>query len=246
MLRPFLIALLFLTRIPIPHLRDIQDQEISYSLRFYPLVGLIIGLLIMLAAVIFSGVSEWLAAALVLVTWVVITGGLHLDGLADSADAWIGGFADRERTLQIMKDPNCGPMAVVFIVLLLLTKCAAIEVMIGQSQWVNLMIAPIIARTFIPVLFLTTKYVRPGGLGNALSVQQQPLPVWVVVIGVIAVIVSLLGKTGIVMSLGALAALVVMRSQMVGRIGGTTGDTAGAAVEIMETTALVCAAYVSQ
>jgi adenosylcobinamide-GDP ribazoletransferase len=67
-----------------------------------------------------------LHAALLLTVWVLLSGGLHLDGLADSADAWLGGFGDRERTLTIMKDPRSGPIAVVVLVLVLLLKFCAL------------------------------------------------------------------------------------------------------------------------
>ena len=113
MWRSLWVALQFLTRLPLPGMASIEDRERGYSLLWYPLVGLLIGgLLVMLAAVL-SDISLLLRAALVLTAWVAITGALHLDGLADSADAWMGGLGNRERTLAIMNDPYCGPGAVV-------------------------------------------------------------------------------------------------------------------------------------
>lgn len=108
MINPFLIALQFLTRLPVRIASEPDEKSIAQSLSYYPLVGLIIGALLAGIAWGLSGAPVLLSAALLLVTWVLVTGGLHLDGLADSMDAWVGGLGDRERTLAIMKDPYCG------------------------------------------------------------------------------------------------------------------------------------------
>lgn len=109
-MRAFLVALQFLTRLPVRLRAAPSEEELGRSLLFYPLVGLLIGMLLTTLAMAISaaGISDLLGAALVLAAWVVLTGGLHLDGLADSADAWSGGRGDRERTLAIMKDPYWG------------------------------------------------------------------------------------------------------------------------------------------
>lgn len=85
--------------------------------------------------------TTWLQAV-----WVGLSGGLHLDGLADTADAWIGGHADRQRTLEIMKDPRSGPIAVVVLLLVLLLKFAALVVLLGQGAWAGLLLAPWLGR----------------------------------------------------------------------------------------------------
>src|SRR5690348_13843846 len=118
---PFLVALQFLTRVPIT-LRSAPDaREIGASLAFYPVIGALLGLVLTILQTQLADASALLRAALILSTWVLLTGALHLDGLADSADAWVGG-RDREHTLALMKDPHCGPAAVVSLVLVLLLK----------------------------------------------------------------------------------------------------------------------------
>ena len=117
-LRPFLVALQFLTRLPI-HLPETPDEcEIGQSLLYYPLVGLLLGLILAALAWAIWDSSSMLHAAL-LAAWVLMTGALHLDGFADSADAWVGGQGSCERTLAIMKDPYCGPAGAVALILLL-------------------------------------------------------------------------------------------------------------------------------
>ena len=90
------------------------------------------------------GAPLLLHAALLLTAWVLLSGGLHLDGLADSADAWLGGFGDRERTLTIMKDPRSGPIAVVTLGLVLLLKFTALVALIEQHNGAALILAPLI------------------------------------------------------------------------------------------------------
>lgn len=105
---PFWIALQFLSSLPVSLPGMPEPRELGRSLLFYPLVGLLFGLLLWLASLLLQGTPAPLHAALLLTLWVLLSGALHLDGLADSADAWLGGFGDRERTLQIMKDPRSG------------------------------------------------------------------------------------------------------------------------------------------
>jgi adenosylcobinamide-GDP ribazoletransferase len=93
MLKPLLIALQFLTRLPVKA-GDWSDRDIGRSMLFYPLVGLLLGLALASVTAALHGAPPGVVAAVLLALWVVATGALHLDGLADSADAWIGGFGD--------------------------------------------------------------------------------------------------------------------------------------------------------
>ena len=134
-MRPFWLALQFLTRLPTPQLDRVSDRELGLSLPFYPIVGLIIGGLLYIAAELLTSVSPLFSAAIIVALWLWLTGALHLDGLADMADAWVGGHGDRERTLAIMKDPYCGPMGVSAVVAMLLLKFAALSVLVrGRSR----------------------------------------------------------------------------------------------------------------
>ena len=117
---PFWIALQFLSSLPIRLSGMPAPQELGRSLLCYPLVGALFGLLLWGLNGLLGNAPLMLHAALLLTAWVLLSGGLHLDGLADSADAWLGGFGDRERTLSIMKDPRSGPIAVVTLVLVML------------------------------------------------------------------------------------------------------------------------------
>ncbi|HHI94673.1 MAG TPA: adenosylcobinamide-GDP ribazoletransferase [Gammaproteobacteria bacterium] len=252
-MRPFFIALQFLTRIPVRLKDNPNEKQIAASQLYYPLIGLLIGVLLILLV----WVSQWvlpdvptmLRAAIILTGWVLISGGLHLDGLADSADAWAGGLGDRDKTLAIMKDPACGPAGVVSIVLLLLLKFAALHALLEASASASMpnlpllviVIAPMLARTVPSLLFLTTPYVRQHGLGSALVTGLPRRGLVFVIAAVVVSVLLLAGSMGLWLVLAVLIVFVLARRLMIQRIGGVTGDVAGALIEITELSVLVCA-----
>ena len=237
-MQPFLIALQFLSCLPVRLNGMPAPEVVGRSLLHYPLVGLLMGGVLWITSLVLSEAVVPLQAALLLAAWVMMTGGLHLDGLADSADAWLGGFGDRERTLTIMKDPRSGPIAVVTLVLLLLLKFSAIWALVAQDQRMALLFAPLLGRSALLGLFMSTPYVRPGGLGQALAEHLPRASVRSVLI-VVTVLCLALGTAGWLALAVTLGIGVFVRRAMVRRIGGTTGDTAGALLELVECGVLV-------
>ncbi len=152
-LRPLWIAGRFLTRYPFPDPGPIAPAELGQAVPWYPAIGLVLGLVVGLAAVLlgpamFNG-QPGVAAALVLGLWVWSTGGLHLDGLADTADAWVGGLGSRDRTLAIMKDPTSGPAGVSALVLVLIAKFAGLQALITAGDASLLLWVPLLARVAV-------------------------------------------------------------------------------------------------
>lgn len=242
MIRQFFFALQFLTRLPVPvHQPMLSEEEQGKSLLYYPLVGLLIGLLLVLTGLLVSSADSLLCAALLLVVWVAVTGGLHIDGLADMTDAWIGGQGDRERTLAIMKDPRCGPSAVVAVVLLLVVKLAALNALILQDAWGGILLAPLIGRINLIASFLYLPYVRPHGLGAMLAAHLPREQAGRVLLASLLLCLLIQGwlAIGILLFCGLL--FVIYRSMLLSRIGGFTGDSAGAICELGEAMALVAA-----
>ncbi len=233
---PFLIALQFLTRIPVPKINHYSDVAQARSLLFYPLVGIIIGGVLLLAPIPMN--TPALSAACLLGLWVIITGGLHLDGLADSADAWAGGYGNAEKTLQIMKDPRSGPMAVAVLLITLLIKFAALFELIRQQNIILVWLAPVLGRTAVIGILLSTAYVRENGLGEHLCARLPKIPAISVLIFTIVLIVGITGLPSVLVIVGVLAVTAFLRVLMLQRIQGTTGDTLGAVIEIAETTAI--------
>ena len=235
----FLIALQFLTALPV-HLTSVPDaRSIGRSLLYYPVVGLCIGALLATIAWLLGNPPPLIGAAIIICAWVIITGALHLDGLADSADAWMGGLGNRERTLEIMKDPNCGPIAVVTLLLTLLLKFTALTEILASHQSIALIMVPVLGRSALILLFLSTDYVRPQGIGSDL-VRHLPRKeaMWVIAVVILATLVST-GATAIPLLIVIAATFLLLRRLMLKRLEGTTGDTAGAMLEIVETAAVL-------
>ncbi|MBU8975515.1 adenosylcobinamide-GDP ribazoletransferase [Lysobacter sp. MMG2] len=236
-----LVALGFLTRIPVP-IKVFDDAQARVrSLAWYPLVGALIGAVLCALAWALPADKPLLCAALLLVAWVALTGALHLDGLADSADAWIGGMAGtwderRARTLEIMKDPRSGPAGVTALVLLLLLKFAALA-SIAPSAWASLWIAPLLARMAVTAAFIGTPYVRSGGLGTGLAEAPRVACALALLLGATAC--ALAGWRGAIALACAVVVFVMWRRACMRRLGGITGDTAGALVELVEASVLV-------
>tara|TARA_B110000503_G_scaffold88469_1_gene134117 strand:+ start:2325 stop:3122 length:798 start_codon:yes stop_codon:yes gene_type:complete len=249
-----ILAFQFLTRLPVYRLFSIANttpspQVSGKALLYYPIVGGVIGGGLMVLPVMVSwcevAVSTQMQAGLILVFWVWVTGGLHLDGLADSADAWLGGFGDKQRTLALMKDPTCGPSAVVALVLVLLLKWLALSELLAQLQmapswcWLLLALVPVLARFQVMLLVVHTPYVRAQGLGTELKNQAQAKWVWfsfsLLVLFMLYQHVGL--SLALILTLGI--GYYLMRRLMMQRIDGWTGDTAGASIEVTELLALL-------
>ena len=239
MITAFWVALGFLTCLPVPRGLPHGGPTVGHSVVMYPLVGLVIGALCGIGAALFDGVVEGLRAAIVLTLWVALTGGLHLDGLADWADAWAGGRGDRTKSLALLEDPHAGTMAIVALVLLLLVKFAALAEALGSQVYAPLILAPVLGRTAVTLVLLTTPYVRMGGLGSEL-VTNLPRRAAIGSAGV-AFVVCAFGL-GVFATAGALATVYLLRRFMIAHLGGCTGDTLGATVEVVEGMTLVTAA----
>ena len=237
----FWIALQFLTTFPVSLKAIPTHQQNGQSVLFYPLIGMLIGVILYLVAWCLVPVPLVLQTAILVVLWVWLTGGLHLDGLADTADAWVGGFGDRERTLTIMKDPSCGPIGVLSIVMVLLLKAATVYVLLQQSVAAVLILIPCLARTAPLILFATCNYVRQQGIAKHIA---QHLPTtWLWWVSSISILSSFsLGWIAVALILSLAIGLMYLRAKFIKRLGGITGDTIGASIEILETILLLAAA----
>lgn len=257
----FVIAVMFLTRFPMPTLSTINADSNRNATLLFPAIGLLIGTLITLT--VFFGqllLPPNVVAAGVLIVWVFTTGGLHIDGLADSADAWLGGLGDKSRSLAIMKDPRCGSGALAAVICLLIAKYACLvylmeQAQVGQSQnplepvtpiMLALLLLPMLGRMASLLLFRSTPYVREGGSANSFLEGLSPKKINGV-LGVYALIavIGLGGNLAAIILLCCGLSFFLLRRMMVQRLGGTTGDTAGATVELIELTALfaLCGYY---
>ncbi len=235
----FWAAVQFLTRLPTPCLAHDDEALMGRSALYFPLVGLLIGLLLWLLAALTTATAPGVQAALVLALWVGLSGGLHLDGLGDSADAWLGGCGDRQRSLDIMKDPRAGAAAVIAIALLLIIKFAALEALLANGHAAWLVLAPLLGRSSSLALFLTTPSARSDGLGATLSRHLPQRAAWWVIFTAALPPLLMLGLAGLWLLLALFVLGLGLRRLMLRRLGGSTGDTAGALVEFSEAVVLL-------
>jgi adenosylcobinamide-GDP ribazoletransferase len=238
----------FLTRWPFPAPADATLEDMARSSVFFPVIGLLLGVALAAAALALQalpldGVGLVVPAVLLLGLWVWSTGALHLDGLADCADAWVGGLGSRERTLEIMKDPHIGAMGVVVLVLALLGKLAALAALLAAGAGAMLLVLPLLARASALWLLLVTPPARAGGLGAAAAAG---LPrAWARVaaalggLGALALLAMLSVPAAMAAAGAALLTFWFWRASLLHRLGGHTGDGIGAMIELTELAALL-------
>jgi adenosylcobinamide-GDP ribazoletransferase len=226
-------AIQFLTRFPVA---GGGARGAAASLPWYPAVGALLGLLGVVAGWLFTGSgASILPAAVFVAVLAAASGGLHLDGLADAADAWIGGQGDRERTLAIMKDAMVGPVGVAAILVVLLLKAAAASALFAVDASWTLILAPALGRAAAAALLLGLPYLRDAGLGSAVIDDMPRAHVRYSLIGT-AVVAFFITPLGLIAAVGALVGLAAVYRRY---LGGVTGDCTGAGVELVETAALL-------
>ena len=242
MLRPFLCAIGFLTRIPVPA-QVCSDADMARAAGYFAWVGGLIALPLWACAQLAPSAGARLTAALVVAVWAYVTGGLHLDGLADSVDGFSGGRGQHERTLEIMRDSRIGAHGALALVLVLLLKVTALERLLDLHSW-SWLLAPVVARFLCTVLVARFRYVRAQGLGSAFAQRVGGLELGLGLIGVGAALSVgfRLGQVGLALAwalLAALAAALAVGLTFRRRLGGLTGDGYGAAIELSEVACLV-------
>jgi len=231
-MRGLILAFSFLTRLPMPELADFKKEELSTSAIWFPLVGLTIGLLLLLAALLGMGANHWLAALLVVLVWTGITGALHLDGAADLADALGAAHRDPERFLAVMKDPHTGSFGVVAIVTILITKLVATAWIVESTKidlWVLLLI-PAWARLGAIFWSQSLEPLASGsGESFAWQLPENTLWIWSILLFVLS-----LFTVSLLFAVAALISLLLWRFYLKWRLGGMTGDCLGAGIEYCE------------
>jgi adenosylcobinamide-GDP ribazoletransferase len=241
--KPFLLALQFLTIITLrPDLRA-GPEDMSKSRAWYGAAGIIMGLCLALASWLLAQVLPALALAGVLVLlWGALSRFLHLDGLADTADALVH-TTSRERALEIMKDTRLGAFGLCAVVGILLVKFGALASLPPLDQWRALLLAPGLARALACALSVLLPAATPGrGLGAAVSGAQGIWCLAAAAVPALAVAGLAAGVAGMVAACAVLAVGAALGMWYMRRLGGVTGDNLGAAIEVSEAAALVTCA----
>jgi adenosylcobinamide-GDP ribazoletransferase len=236
--RPFIFAWHFLTTIPLSRTHhEPTAPELAASMAWYPVVGLLIGGGLIVADLVLTAVivSPTAVNVLLIVLLVLLTRGLHQDGLADTVDGLAGGRTPAER-LAIMRDPHIGAIGATGLFLSLIVRYAGLMAMPHELRWPALLCMPAVGRWTMVTLAWISPYARAeGGLAapflTYLSWRQVTLSTVIMAVALTGCF-SVVGA-GLILLTGALFLLVAWwacRSWF----GGTTGDTLGATNEVSE------------
>jgi len=234
-------AFTFLTRLPLPRVRDFKPEDFSTSVVWFPLVGLVIGVFLTIAAALGSSVNPWLGALLVVLVWMGITGALHLDGAADMADALGAAHRDPERFCDVMKDPHIGVFGVVALIAILMTKLVATSILLGSQNnpfWILLLI-PASARFGAMFWSRTLDAIAPGS-GEQFTWRSPAYAMWAW--GLVLFMVNWMAVSFLFATFAALC-LLLWRAYLKWRLNGMTGDCLGAGIEICESCMLLLGAW---
>jgi len=241
-MRNLFAALGFLTILPVP---ASSMKDLRASLAFFPVVGLLLGLVLWGLDVAFDNVlTPPLTSALLLVSLLVMTRGLHLEGFMDTCDGVLGG-GTRQRRLEIMKDSHVGAFALMGGISLVLLKWTALLSLPSSGRSWSLILFPALSRWSMMLALVAFPYARSQGLGSAFQGDQRTLSAFAS--GLIAIVAALLlaGFGGLV-----LFGLATLLAWLLGKglallLGGLTGDTYGAINEVTETAILITAVGLS-
>jgi len=238
-MRLYLIAMQFLTIIPLPFDTRCQKEDLGRATACFPLVGLTIGgLLVGLQWLTVPWLNRSLTAALLITALAAVTGALHLDGLADVCDG-LAARGNRERFLAIMKDSHVGAVGAVALVLGLLLKWQALLAVPVGISWQALLLFPTLGRCAQVLALGGAKHARQDGLG-ATIIQGMKTRHLLVGLGItIAACLALLPVKGMIALTAVFAVTLVIKGYFRNRLGGLTGDIVGCISELSEIVALI-------
>ncbi len=232
-MKRLIVAIQFLTRLPTPRIHA-DAEDFAGSMRWFPLVGLLIGAIVAGAAWSGLHVDRWTGALAALVAWVAVTGALHLDGLGDIADGAGAAHGDRSKLLAAMADPHVGSFGVIAIALQLVAKLVLLHALLGAGPVWLLVPIPFAARIG-PLVWARWLPALHEGLGARLgrAVRLRDVLVWVAILLGLCVVEPVLLTTLLIVP--------AWGWWLRQRIGGISGDGHGAGIEIVETGLLLAA-----
>ena len=232
-MKGLIVAIQFLTRLPTPRI-TVSSEEFATSMRWFPVVGLIVGAIVAAGGWTGARIDPWTGALAALIVWVAVTGALHLDGLGDIADASGAAHKDRERLLAVLGDPHAGSFAVVAIALQLIAKLVLLHALIERQAFVAVALVPFAARIG-PLVWSRMLPDLHAGLGSRFrnAVRPADFAIWTMLL--------LAAAWASPSLLAAPLVFILWGWWLLDRIGGISGDGHGAGIEIAESLLLAAA-----
>ena len=229
MIKGFIILLQFMTRIPIPVKIEYDEEKLGKSIKYFPLVGLIIGFFLFAVNFLAGKITEnrQITAVVVIMAEILITGLIHIDGLADTADGLFS-YADKERMLEIMKDSRIGTNGTVALVLYFMTK--AVFLVAVKPEYI--LLYPIISRLSTSINAGLGEYARREGMSNGIIEKNGKKDVAISILITAVLSFVILGLKGLIVLASAILFIFFFMENVKRKIDGITGDTMGASLEI--------------
>lgn len=245
-LKGFLLNLQFFTALPISLTLPLDKKHLNSSIKSFPLMGLMQGILYGVLLYLLINWTPFSSLAIAFAIWlltILITGGLHLDGWIDASDAYFS-FQDKEKRLEIMKDPRTGAFGILSVIVLLSTRFLFIyEIITYTTMATYLMIAilPFLSKGIMGMVLVTVPAAKKDGLafsfgqaGNVRSLVVYPL--YLIIVGIVLMSVSVeMLAPALILLIVAVGSYFFIRVKAVKWFGGITGDVLGASVEGTET-----------
>lgn len=234
MIRSFILMLTFLTRIPIKIKGIINSSDFAKGVIFMPLVGFIIGLFMSSIFYLSNWLEPLVVSLLIWIFYICITGGLHLDGLADTFDG-IFSNRDKDKILEIMKDSRVGTFGLIGIVIILISNI----ILTSYINLVIILITPIIGRSIALMACSISNYAKDNGLGKDLInyCGVKELIISFLYPSIILGILSLLNVLSMILVFSILVTYIItflIIKYISNKINGMTGDTIGCVIELSQ------------
>ncbi|TGE34606.1 adenosylcobinamide-GDP ribazoletransferase [Desulfosporosinus sp. Sb-LF] len=240
-MRGFVIALTFLTRLPFPSPKDVSSEEFTHSYRYYPGVGLVIGLILwLLAKALIPYYPPLVLGAILLAAELMLTGGIHLDGFMDSMDGLLSARSP-EQILEIMKDSRVGAHASMALVGLLLLKFTLLASLTSPQSLSILIVMPMLSRWVFQIGMIGFPYARSQGLGKGFHEATRWIPFLLIGMVVCGISFFFAGVAGLIAFGVSILTISVFASRVSSLLGGLTGDLYGAFIEVSEVVCLLVA-----
>jgi adenosylcobinamide-GDP ribazoletransferase len=235
----FFTALRFLTVLPVPVGHEASSERVGRSLVYFPLIGLLLGLLLAgLDWVLDRVLPVSVSSGILLIFLVLITGATHLDGFIDTCDGMVAGKTPQQRW-EIMSDSRVGAFGVVGACCFLLLMYVALANLPDSSRYWALVLVPVLGRWAVVCAIRAFPYARPEGLGRAFKDEATWLMVALATIMALVVSVATLWLTGLAVMFGVGLVTILLCVIFKRKFAGLTGDTYGAVIVLGELTSLI-------
>lgn len=227
-MRSFLLMLTFLTRIPVPVEIEFKEETFHRGVYFFPIIGVTIGMVLVGLRFLTKDIPISISAIIVILGYVFITGGLHLDGLADFSDGYFSGRS-KSRILEIMSDSHIGTFGVLSLIIYFVVTVPQV----GMLSYQTLFLLPLVGRCMGLVACSMSRPAKDDGLGASLIRYSGP---WIGIYAMLVLVVGTVTLTPLhIFSLmGTVTIMIIFLVRVNKVLGGITGDVIGATIELSQ------------